>query len=198
MTREEKLAKLNSIRVVVTDIIATFDMGLEFTTMTSKGVTTQLGEVFEWPCFVFNNEDEQMRQVVAALRTGEEITDDEILNSLLGETLTTFYDLFNGDVRITDEDRISDILHEIRNNLKGLQGIGDKLYAYVSLASWNLVIKFFATEEELADYFVEVFGTAEDSYESMSDDELDEYCDWAEEAEFYSLPLNEIGFPEEE
>ena len=48
MTREEKLAKLNSIRVVVTDIIATFDMGLEFTTMTSKGVTTQLGEVFEW------------------------------------------------------------------------------------------------------------------------------------------------------
>ncbi len=198
MTREEKLAKLNSIRVVVTDIIATFDMGLEFTTMTSKGVTTQLGEVFEWPCFVFNNEDEQMRQVVDALRTGEEITDDEILNSLLGETLTTFYDLFNGDVRITDEDRISDILHEIRNNLKGLQGIGDKLYAYVSLASWNLVIKFFATEEELADYFVEVFGTAEDSYESMSDDELDEYCDWAEEAEFYSLPLNEIGFPEEE
>lgn len=198
MTREEKLAKLNSIRVVVTDIIATFDMGLEFTTMTSKGVTTQLGEVFEWPCFVFNNEDEQMRQVVDALRTGEEITDDEILNSLLGETLTTFYDLFNGDVRITDEDRISDILHEIRNNLKGLQGIGDKLYAYVSLASWNWVIKFFATEEELADYFVEVFGTAEDSYESMSDDELDEYCDWAEEAEFYSLPLNEIGFPEEE
>ena len=198
MTREEKLAKLNSIRVVVTDIIATFDMGLEFTTMSSKGVTTQLGEVFEWPCFVFNNEDEQMRQVVDALRTGEEITDDEILNSLLGETLTTFYDLFNGDVRITDEDRISEILHEIRNNLKGLQGIGDKLYAYVSLASWNLVIKFFATEEKLADYFVEVFGTAEDSYESMSDDELDEYCDWAEEAEFYSLPLNEIGFPEEE
>lgn len=36
MTREEKKAKLNSIHIVVTDIIATCDMGLEFTTMTAK------------------------------------------------------------------------------------------------------------------------------------------------------------------
>lgn len=45
MTREEKIAKLSKIRVVVTDIIATYDMGLEFTTMTAKGVTTQMGNI---------------------------------------------------------------------------------------------------------------------------------------------------------
>ena len=64
MTREEKKAKLNSIHIVVTDIIATCDMGLEFTTMTAKGVTTQMGNVFQWPCFVFNNEEKQMQQIL--------------------------------------------------------------------------------------------------------------------------------------
>lgn len=45
MTREEKIEKLNTISVIVTDLTVTFDMGLEFTTMTSKGVTTQMGNI---------------------------------------------------------------------------------------------------------------------------------------------------------
>ena len=90
MTREEKIAKLSKIRVVVTDIIATYDMGLEFTTMTAKGVTTQMGNIGQWPCFVFNLKDEKLRQVVDALRIGKKVCNDEILNSLLGITLTTY------------------------------------------------------------------------------------------------------------
>lgn len=33
MTREEKIEKLNTISVIVTDLTVTFDMGLEFTTI---------------------------------------------------------------------------------------------------------------------------------------------------------------------
>lgn len=197
MTREEKIAKLNTIRVVVTDIIATCDVGLEFTTMTAKGVTTHVGKVWQWPCYVFNNEGEQMRQVVDALRTGKEITDDDILKSLLGETLTSYSDPYNGESRITDAELVSEILQEIRNKLKGIQGIGDRLYVYATTEIWDLEIEFFATEEKLADFFIDAFGTAEDSYESMADEELDDYYDWAEEADFYDLPYIEIGFSEE-
>ena len=196
MTREEKKAKLNSIHIVVTDIIATCDMGLEFTTMTAKGVTTQMGNVFQWPCFVFNNEEKQMQQVVEALRTGKDITNDEILKSLLGETLTTVSDPYNGEFQISDDDLVSEILQMIRDNLKGIQELGSRFYVYASLESWNLQIEFFTTEENLANFFAEVFGTAEVSYESMSDEELDYYYELAEEENFYSLPFIEIGFPE--
>lgn len=196
MTREEKKAKLNSIHIVVTDIIATCDMGLEFTTMTAKGVTTQMGNVFQWPCFVFNNEEKQMQQVVEALRTGKDITNDEILKFLLGETLTTVCDPYNGEFQISDDDLVSEILQMIRDNLKGIQELGSRFYVYASLESWNLQIEFFTTEENLANFFAEVFGTAEVSYESMSDEELDYYYELAEEENFYSLPFIEIGFPE--
>lgn len=196
MTREEKEAKLNSIHIVVTDIIATCDMGLEFTTMTAKGVTTQMGNVFQWPCFVFNNEEKQMQQVVEALRTGKDITNDEILKSLLGETLTTVSDPYNGEFQISDDDLVSEILQMIRDNLKGIQELGSRFYVYASIESWNLQIEFFTTEENLANFFAEVFGTAEVSYESMSDEELDYYYELAEEENFYALPFVEIGFPE--
>lgn len=196
MTREEKKAKLNSIHIVVTDIIATCDMGLEFTTMTAKGVTTQMGNVFQWPCFVFNNEEKQMQQVVEALRTGKDITNDEILKSLLGETLTTVCDPYNGEFQISDDDLVSEIHQMIRDNLKGIPELGSRFYVYASLESWNLQIEFFTTEENLANFFAEVFGTAEVSYESMSDEELDYYYELAEEENFYSLPFIEIGFPE--
>lgn len=196
MTREEKKAKLSSIHIVVTDIIATCDMGLEFTTMTAKGVTTQMGNVFQWPCFVFNNEEKQMQQVVEALRTGKDITNDEILKSLLGETLTTVCDPYNGEFQISDDDLVSEILQMTRDNLKGIQELGSRFYVYASLESWNLQIEFFTTEENLANFFAEVFGTAEVSYESMSDEELDYYYELAEEENFYSLPFIEIGFPE--
>ena len=126
-----------------------------------------------------------------------EYADDDILKSLLGETLTSYSDPFNGESRITDAELVSEILQEIRNKLKGIQGIGDRLYVYATTEIWDLEIEFFATEEKLADFFIDAFGTAEDSYESMADEELDDYYDWAEEADFYDLPYIEIGFSEE-
>lgn len=37
MTREEKIENFNTVSVIVTDLVVTFDMGLEFTTMIAKG-----------------------------------------------------------------------------------------------------------------------------------------------------------------
>lgn len=197
MTREEKIAKLKTIRVVVTDIVATYDMGLEFTTMTSQGVTTQMGNVGQWPCYVINNEHDQMRQLMEDVRNGKETSDDEILQSLLGQILTTYNDLYNGSVRITDNELVSEILAKVREKLNELKDIGDRLYVYATLESWNLQIEFFTTEEKLADFFVENWGTAEESYESMADEEINEYYVLAEDEGFYSLPYSEIGFNKE-
>ena len=63
----------------------------------------------------------------------------------------------------------------------------DRLYTYATLESWNLQIEFFATEEALADFFIENWGNAEESYEYMLDEELDVYYDCAEKENFYSL-----------
>lgn len=117
-------------------------MGLEFTTMTAKGVTTQMGNVFQWPCYVFNNEEKQMQQVVEALRTGKDITNDEILKSLLGETLTTVCDPYNGEFQISDDDLVSEILQMIRDNLKGIQELGSRFYVYASLRAGIYKLSF--------------------------------------------------------
>ena len=84
MTREEKIEKLNTISVIVTDLTVTFDMGLEFTTMTSKGVTTQMGNIGQWPCFVFNM-TKQIRNLLDKLHTGEEVSNELFLSTKVSQ-----------------------------------------------------------------------------------------------------------------
>lgn len=196
MTRKEKIEKLKTVSVVVTDLTVTFDMGLEFTTMTSKGVTTQMGNIGQWPCFVFNM-TEQTRCLLEKLQAGEVVPDGVVLSTQLGETLTTYHDFYNGDSHF-NEHKASQILSILREKIQNAGNIGDRLYVYASPEDWNMEFGFFTTMEELADFFTKIWGSAEELYENMTDEEVDDYYIKAEEEDFFSLPYQTIGFGDED
>ncbi len=195
MTREEKIEKLKTISVVVTDLTVTFDMGLEFTTMTSKGVPTQMGNIGQWPCFVFNM-TEQTRNLLDKIQAGEVNSDELLLSTQLGETLTTYHNFYNGNSRF-NEHKTSQILSILREKIQNVRSVGDRLYVYASPEDWNMEFGFFTTMEELADFFIKIWGSAEELYENMTDEELDDYYIKAEEEDFFSLPYQAIGFEDE-
>jgi hypothetical protein len=56
---------------------------------------------------------------------------------------------------------------------------------------------FFATMDELADFFIKIWGSDEELYENMTDEEIDDYYIKAEEEDFFSLPYQSIGFEDE-
>lgn len=195
MIREEKIEKLITVSVIVTDMTVTFDMGLEFTTMTAKGVTTQMGNIGQWPCFVFNMTD-QTRNLLDKLQTSEEVSDELVLSTSLGATLTTYHDFYNGDSHF-DENKASQILSILREKIQNVKNIGDRLYVYASPEEWNMEFGFFATMDELTDFFIKIWGSDEELYENMTDEEIDDYYIKAEEEDFFSLPYQAIDFEDE-
>ena len=196
MTRKEKIEKLNGISVIVVDLTVTFDMGLEFTTMTAKGVTTQMGNIGQWPCFVFHVTD-QIRNLLDKLQANEDASDELILSTPLGKTLTTYHDFYNGDSRF-NEQKVSLILSILREKIQSVKNIGDRLYVYASPEDWNMEFGFFASMEKLTDFFIRIWGSAEELYENMTDEEIDDYYIKAEEEDFSSLPCQAIGFEDED
>lgn len=195
MTREEKNENLNTFSVIVTDLAVTFDMGLEFTTMTSKGVTTQMGNIGQWPCFVFNM-TKQIRNLLDKLHTGEEVSNELFLSTPLGATLTTHHDFYNGDSHFY-ENKASQILSILREKIQNVKNIGDRLYVYASPEEWNMKFGFFATMDELTDFFIKSWGSDEELYENMTDEEINDYYIKAKEEDFFSLPYQAIGFEDE-
>lgn len=195
MTREEKIEKLNTVSVIVTDLTVTFDMGLEFTIMTAKGVTTQMGNIGQWPCFVFNMIN-QTRSLLDKLQTSVEVSDELVLSTSLGATLTTYHDFYNGDSHF-DENKASQILSILREKIQNVKNIGDRLYVYASPEEWNMKFGLFATMDELTDFFIKIWGSDEELYENMTDEEIDDYYIKAEEEDFFSLPYQVIDFEDE-
>ena len=160
LTREEKIEKLNTVSVLVTDLTVTFDMGLELTTMTAKGVTTQMGNIGQWPCFVFNMTN-QIRSLLDKLQAGEEVSDELLLSTPLGATLITYHDFINGDSHF-HENKASQILRILREKIQNVKNIGNRLYVYASPEDWNMEFGFFATMDELADFFIKIWGSDEE------------------------------------
>lgn len=54
----------------------------------------------------------------------------------------------------------------------------------------------FATECELENYFVDVWGTDDECYDDMDDEEISNWYDIAEENEWNNLPFHTIGCSE--
>lgn len=53
MTREERIAKLSTIKVIIANPTVTYDMGMQYDILTSKGAYTDIGNVGQWPYMKF-------------------------------------------------------------------------------------------------------------------------------------------------
>ena len=63
---------------------------------------------------------------------------------------------------------------------------------YASTEDWNMEFGIFATECELENYFVDVWGTDDECYDDMDDEEISIWYDIAEDNEWNNLPFHTI------
>ena len=54
MTREEKISRLSQIRVLVTNPVLIYDMGVQFDTITDKGALTDIWNIVQWSFLRFS------------------------------------------------------------------------------------------------------------------------------------------------
>ena len=191
MERQEQLERLHAIKLCVANLTVTYDMGLEFTTMTSKGISTQMGNIGQWPCFEVHVDD-KLSSIINTLRNGDDVENEEFLSTSFGKAMTTYSNYIENEYSFDDEksNEIADILKE---KLSQLKYIGDRFYVYASTEDWNMTFGVFATESELEDFFISIWGTNDEIYDAMDDDEVAEWSDVAEENEWHYLPCHTIG-----
>ena len=48
MTREKKISRLSQIRVLITNSVLTYDMGIQFDVITGKGALTDIWNIVQW------------------------------------------------------------------------------------------------------------------------------------------------------
>ena len=98
MTREEKIAKLSQIRVLVTNPVMTYDMGVQFDVITDKGALTDVGNIGQWP-FLRSGVSEKLRTIQQKLIHNEVVSDEEFDDDdgdkvLMGNSITSTSSIF--------------------------------------------------------------------------------------------------------
>ena len=191
MKRKEQLEKLHLINLCVANLTVTCDMGLEFTTMTSQGVSTQMGNIGQWPCFKVHIDD-GVSDIIKRLGNGDNVGNEEILSTSFGKAMTTYSNYIENEYSF-DESKANEIVDILKEKLSRLKCSGRDFYVYASTEDWNMILEVFATESELESYFVSIWGTIDEAYDTMDDDEISEWYDIAEENGWNNLPFHTIG-----
>ena len=172
MTKHEKLRKLRPLRPTAFPTVATFDMGLQFDTLSGSGAGTHLGEVSGWPLWKIERLDAgEMGRILEKIGRGElsaadfSETDFQVLSSALSKN------------RRLD-------LNSVFAGIGNFPKTEEEEYLYV-FADAEISpcdeIMFFGTEEELSAYFLERFPIYE-TWEEMDEEELDGYLEAIEES----------------
>lgn len=96
MTRDDYLKKLSSIdKAIVCGLTLTYDMGFEFTVLTSEGSYTDLGNFACWPCSEHKVTD-ALRDIQKRLQVGDNISDEDLLENEFFEDVCTYYNPIEG------------------------------------------------------------------------------------------------------
>lgn len=173
MKRKEMLQKLGNIKALTTNITVTYDMGIQFNVMTSKGVCTNFGNVGNWPCYKVPITPE-LKLLKDCLEKGEDVSAEDILKVDVCKSLLSYTDMFQGQSWIVEGDKLDHCVENLNNAILALNTDRDFFFAYVDLEDWgNNDIVFFNEYEGLRDYFCEVFGCDDELYEDMDDEKLE-------------------------
>ena len=77
-TRQEKINKLKSLKLCITGLTATYDMGLEFSILTNEGAGQCLGEVGSWPINCISIDD-NLKSLQDSILKNEDYPHSELL-----------------------------------------------------------------------------------------------------------------------
>lgn len=178
MNRDEIILKLKSLRFLITNLTLTYDMGMQFTILTSDGASENIGNYSDWPVSKYQISD-KIRHLISKIGKGEKVGIKDICSSGLCLDLVT-------SIR-NDEDlaphekgsKIRSITFAIIKFLKEISLNVDSFYSYITIDKWNTQIKFFCDYESLENFMCKELGADICLYEDMTDDELQYYYDCA-------------------
>lgn len=191
MNREELISKLSSIKVCVANITYTYDVCLFFDVLSGEGVHSEQGyNIGQWPCFKLNI-PEDTSHLISRLKRGEVMTVDELLENNTIRELCTYHSYANS--WLVEGDTLIKCISQVKEGLKEIEGIPNSLYAYVSLDDWNVCEAFFLTYKELQDYFLQKWNYDCKPWKDISDEELKEWYQIAEENGWEGIPYMEIN-----
>lgn len=73
MTISEKINRLKQIRLIITNLTMTYDMGMEFTILTPRGADVNIGNYGDWPAWMLEVTD-YLRELHKRISNNSEIT----------------------------------------------------------------------------------------------------------------------------
>lgn len=177
MTREEKIAELSAIHIIVANPVVTYDMGMQFDVLTGVGAWTDLGNVGQWPYMHFPISDGLRNLQKRLLR--EVVSDEDMMQDDICKELCMYHDMWSGSYQLESE-ALSEALAVIRKELAAINLDGKDLYVYADLEDGNRDIRLFASYEELCNSVLTDWEDSVRPYAEMSDEEIDHWYDVAE------------------
>jgi len=192
MTRSEIISKLSKITLCVANITYTYDIGLMFDVLTSDGAASEQGYNFsQWPCFKFSITDD-FKNIVRRITNNEEIDGDELLNNSIIKEICTIHG-YNDPFVVCDE-TLSACIKAIIEEAKTFDDTLDSFYTYASIEDWDVKVKFFSAYEDMVLFFKdECSHLSFTDWNDMSDEELEEWYNEAEENGWDGVPYMEIN-----
>lgn len=186
MNRDEIILKLKSIRFLITNLTLTYDMGMQFTILTSNGASENIGNYSDWPVSKYKVSD-KIRHLLSKIGKGEKVGIKDICSA--GLCLDLISEIRN-DVDLQPYEKgskIKSISCAIINGLKEVSPNADSFYSYILNENWNTLIKFFCDYESLEDFMCMELGADISLYEDMTDDELQYYYNSAADENWQNL-----------
>lgn len=181
MTKQEKINQLKKVNVIVCGITYwSSEYTFEYSIITPDGAGTSMYDFSEWPCKKYPLDDE-IRKVCNRIQHGEEVSDDELLETRFCHLVLDFsYD----NVKKND---LNKCVQAIREGFKNIDISLDYVYAHVILLEDVIEVRFFSKLEEMNLYFKERWGEGLKSYEDMDQEEIDEWYEYAKEEDFVDM-----------
>ncbi len=191
MTRSEIITELSKIHLCVANITYTYDIGLVFDVLTSDGAASEQGYNYsQWPCFKYSITDD-FKNIIRRIKNDEIIDDNELLNNSIIKEICTIHG-YNDSFVVCDETLVA-CIKAIRGEIKAIDDTLVSFYAYVSLENWNVKVKFFSTYKGITLFFKnECCHLDFTCWNEMSNEELEEWYNVAEENGFEGVPYMEI------
>lgn len=192
MERDKMLEKLHSIKAISTNIVATYDMGLQFDVMTGEGVTTNIGNVGSWP-YLKIPITEGIKAIKERIVNGEDKVSDDIRKEEIFKELLTYCNMCTGDTRMVEDRIIEKCVTNLKKELLKIDENNDYCYCYIDLEDWSDgEVILFKCYNDMCKHFVGNFGSSVNLYDDMDDDELECAYTEAEENEWDGICFRDL------
>lgn len=186
MNRNEIILKLKSLRFLITDLTLTYDMGMQFTILTSDGASENIGNYSDWPVSKYKVSD-KIRHLLSKIGKREKVGIKDICDA--GICLDLISEIRN-DIDLEPYkkgSKIKSISFAIINGLKEISLDADSFYTYIINDNWDTQIKIFCDYESIEDFMCKELGGDICLYEDMTDDELQYYYNCAADENWQNL-----------